>query len=503
MVITSILSTKILATYLPSQEFGYVVLIELVAMFLRMVSSFSIGISAIRSLSGEEPEKQKIIVDTVIIFQVVTLIVVSVLFNLTKPYVYKLFGEEPAVNLTYLILLFTLMVAYRTILKQMLQGFQKFKEMALIEVIASLVNVLLLAIFLIGLDLGMVGAVFARLLSMVIVCILFYLNLPTPKGFSFQFDTLSQLLNFSWPLYINDILTYVFNTFGIFTVATLMTPADVALLAIAQKIPNNIRRFYESFRTVYFPNLSTLVGTGDYPRAEKLANTTLRMVAFFMTSATALVYVFEKEIILLFFSEQYLNIGPILILSMFSLSIALLGNVLGNTTIAAGNSKAPPISNIFNTTFTIAGNLTLVPPFGIPGAVLASMIGRLVTTPVNIWFLRRTEINPKVREMVKPLVLSSVMLGVAWWFGPDSWKDRLPYFLGFIVASFVLSIVRISDIRLLVSIISKGKYAMPKQAIPEFSTDVNDRLVYFVQATEQDVSFTRRSKTPGGFRRRY
>jgi O-antigen/teichoic acid export membrane protein len=254
------------------------------------------------------------------------------------------------------------------------------------------------------------------------------------------------MLRFSWPLQINQILTFIFNSFGTLMIATVMTPSDVALLGMASMIPRAFGKLYESFRTVYFPNLANLVTQGDYRRAQKMLNVTLRIVAFLMTLVTVLILAFQREIILLFYSDQYLEAGPIFVLMMLATTIGLVGNVLGNSTVAAGNSKAPPVSNTVNTTFTVLGNLTLVPLFGITGAVLARIIGNTATNPVNVWFLRKTGLIPRVMDYVKPVLLCGAICGVFWWLQPEAWFARLPLLLAFVIASFLFSIVTLKDI---------------------------------------------------------
>jgi O-antigen/teichoic acid export membrane protein len=255
------------------------------------------------------------------------------------------------------------------------------------------------------------------------------------------------MLRFSWPLQVNEMLTFVYSRFGMVVVATVMTPADVALLNLAATIPNNVRRLYESFRTVYFPSLASLIAKGDRRRAAKLLNATLRGVTFVVALATVLAFVFQKEIILLFYSDQYLEIGPILVLLMLSLTVGLIGNVLGSSAVAAGNSKAPAISNVVNMVFTVVGNLTLVPLSGVIGAALAELIGRAVANPVNAWFVRKTGLSAKAMGCVKPLLLLGVLGGLAWWLQPEPWIARLPFLLAFVVGSFLLSIVSLADIR--------------------------------------------------------
>ncbi len=132
---------------------------------------------------------------------------------------------------------------------------------------------------------------------------------------------------------------------------------------------------------------------------------------------------------------------------MLSTTIGLVGNVLGNSTVAAGNSKAPPVSNTVNTIFTVLGNLTLVPPFGLVGATVAGMIGRIATNPINVWFLRKTGLVPRVMDYVKPILLFGTLYGITWWLQPTSWLTRLPLLLVFIVASFLFSIVTLQDLQ--------------------------------------------------------
>ncbi len=445
-IISGIIATKILATYLPSSEFGYAILIELIANFLRMVSGVSIGVAAVRSLTGAEYAEQKTIVDTVVIFRFITFVLVALIFLFTQRWVYWLFGKEPVENLTALILGFTLVLAYQSVLKQMLQGFFRFKQMAFIDLGASILTLTLLVVFLVWFQLGLVGVILARIIAAGVASLFFYFSLPTKKGLSLHFDMLIKMLRFSWPLQANEIITFTYRSFGTVVVATVMTPADVALLSVAGKVPTNFGRLYEAFRTVYFPNLTSLLARGDLRRAHKMLNVTLRVIAFFMAFATMLAFVFQKEIILLLYSEQYLDAGPIFVLMMLATTINLIIFVMGNSTVAAGDSKAPAIINTVNTIFTVFGNLTLVPVFGVIGTVLTNIITRVATSSLNVWFLRRTGLIPIVSNYIKPVLLFSVLYGVAWWLQPQTWLAKLPFLLVFLVASFLLSIVTFKDI---------------------------------------------------------
>jgi O-antigen/teichoic acid export membrane protein len=445
-IFSGIVATKILTVFLPSSDFGIFILMELVASFLAMFSDFRLGTAAICELADAQAEEQRVIVDTVTIFRLATVLLITPLFFAAQQWVYKLLGGESVGNLAFLIPAFTLVEAYRRVLKELLQGFFRFKQMAIIELGASILRVISLAVMLIWLKTGLVGAVLAYLVATGTTCVLFYVALPTKKGLSFRYYTLVRMLRFSWPLQINEILTFIFSSFGTLVVATLMTPAAVASLTVASRIPSNLIRLYHSFRVVYFPNLVGLISRGDRRRAQKMLNATLRLIAFLMSLASVVALIFQKEIILLFFSEQYLAVGPVFVLMMLSLTISLAGYQLGYSTVAAGDSRAPAISNVVNAAVTVISNLTLIPRLGISGAVLANIAGAVVTNPISVWFLRRTGLIPRVMNYVKPILLFVTIYGAFWWLQPERLPVRLLFLLAFVIGSFLLRIVTPHDV---------------------------------------------------------
>ena len=166
-----------------------------------------------------------------------------------------------------------------------------------------------------------------------------------------------------------------------------------------------------------------------------------------MSLATMIALVFQQEIILLFFSEQYLEAGPLLVLSMLATTVAMICYLMGTSTVAAGNSKAPALSNIVNTCFTVVGNLILVPLIGVAGAILSGLIGNVGTNPLNVWFLRRAGLTPKVLDYVQPVFLCVIFCGIYMWSQPELWFVRLLFLLIFVVIGFLICPRTFNDTR--------------------------------------------------------
>jgi O-antigen/teichoic acid export membrane protein len=117
---------------------------------------------------------------------------------------------------------------------------------------------------------------------------------------------------------------------------------------------------------------------------------------------------------------------------------------------------APPITNVINTVVTVVSNLIFVPVVGIAGAVISSILGRLITTPVNIWFVRKSELHPKIMDFVKPFALFITLSIIVGMLQPESWIGRFPFLIIYVVAGFFLSIVTKSEILTLWNVINIG-----------------------------------------------
>lgn len=264
-----------------------------------------------------------------------------------------------------------------------------------------------------------------------------------------QFDRahLAKIIHFGWPLQVNDVLNFVFSNMGSLTVAAFLGPAEVALLSVAGKVPTMIYKLYESFRSVYLPNLTKLLADGDQRRAHQLLNTSLRLTSFVTALGALVAAIWSREIITLLFSQQYLPSATAFVLLMAAVNISLAGNVLGTSLVGAGDSKGPVIANIVTAGVNLLTNLTLIPLLGVNGAALASSAGSLVANPVNVWLLRRRKIWPNVMAYLKPLLVFAAFWALAAYLQPFSWVYRTLLLPLFFVACYLLSVFTLQDIQ--------------------------------------------------------
>jgi O-antigen/teichoic acid export membrane protein len=291
--------------------------------------------------------------------------------------------------------------------------------MAFAQILASSTNVGLIVLTVVVLNLGIQGLIISRL-TVLLIAILYQMAVSRitmrPR---FSRETARGLVGFGFFLGLNNILSFIFMRIDTLIIGAVMNPVGVALYGTALKIPDASRQMFESFRSVFFPNMAELFSRQKHGEAEAILNNSLRLVSFLSFFISLIIVVFQNELVKLLFSYKYLDCAPALSLLMVAMSIGLIGNILGTTLVAAGYSRLPVLINIVDATVCVIANLVLIPAFGIMGAAYAAIIARVATNPVNIYFLRKNGVNLNVFEFLKP----AAVFGACWAmlaFGDDA-----------------------------------------------------------------------------------
>lgn len=453
IMLFAMLNTMILARYLPRHEYGVFLLLLLLADFLSMISAFGLNTSVIPLIAQAAPEDKSKIVNSAVTFRLFTFGLVSVVFFLGQRWFLLLLGGSEIGRLAVYVPIMLATQGYRNLLRALLQGHFRFKQMAIIDLITSALNLAIIIAFIVVLRTSFEGLVLAQVVSQGFACLALYWALPGPKRWQLDRAHLLKAIQFGWPLQLNDILYFVSGNIGNLLIAALMGPGDVALLSIAGRLPLMIRKLFESFRSVYLPNLSKLLSEGDQRRAHQLLNTSLRLTAFALALGTLMAALFGREFILLFFSEQYQAATTAFALSMLALNIGLVGNVLGTALLAAGDSRGVAVANVVTMGVNLLANFVLTPWLGINGAALAGGAGSLAANPVNVWFLRRRHVLAQVAEYLKPWLIVSVIGIPILYLPPLPWIVRSMLVLLFLLICYLTSVIKLEDISQAVSVV--------------------------------------------------
>ena len=446
-MVLGLLGTMVATRHLSAEAFGAFVLLQVAASFLTQVSGFGLNASVTKFVTDTEgkPHRRRLI-NTALCFRLFTILIVSLVTLIARPALSTVFSSSLLPNLAVFVPLLFLLQSSSGLLKSVLQGFFLFERISITDFIASLSNFLLIVAFVLFLDRGVIGLIYARVISLSLSCAFAYFSTPIKKQLEFHFSILKEVLAFGFPLQINDIMTLVFSRIDTLIISVLLGPAGIAYYEIARKIPDSLVRLYEAFSSVYFPLMSRLFALGEQREAAKMLNHSTRWISFLSIFGALIALIFGNDVISLLFSEKYLPSVPVFALLMIGVNLALVEYTLGYSLVAIGDSDKPAIVNVVHTAVSLLANLLLIPISGLVGAALANVAGNLVGSPLDVLFLRRRRVDVKIGDYLKPILIFGAYWLLILFLKPNTLLEKISIIVLFILTCVFLSVITIEDL---------------------------------------------------------
>ena len=442
-----LVSVMLVTRYLPPEEYGAFVLLQVVVVFLAEITSLGLTVSVPKFIACTESKRDKrTLVNTVICFRILTALAVSLLVLIARRLLILLYDSPLLLSLIiYLPVLLTL-ESLGKLLKSIFEGFFLFNRIGIVDFAAGSLNLLFIVLFVVFLDQGLSGLVYAKLISMAVSYTFAYFSNPIERKLEFDYTVLKDVLAFGLPLQLQYILGFLFLRVDTLMLGALLGPAGIAYYEVARKIPESLVRLYDAFRAVYFPSIANLFARGKHHQATKMLNHSTRWLSFLTISGALIALLLGNDIISLLFSESYLPSVPAFVLLMIELNLTLVETTLGYSLVAIGAPDKPLIANAARTGTNLLGNLLIIPASGFVGAALAKVASNLVAIPLDVLFLRRRRIYVRPEGYLKPLLIFGAFgLGFVL-LGSSSLLLRIAIIVFFFLACLLLSVITRDDL---------------------------------------------------------
>ncbi|MCC6490386.1 MAG: oligosaccharide flippase family protein, partial [Candidatus Hydrogenedentes bacterium] len=250
-----------------------------------------------------------------------------------------------------------------------LAGMNRYSGRAVGLIVGSAVQVTLVAVAIAWLRLGLVALALCTFISYAAAAAWLLWQVDHFRLRSDMWATYSRAARFSIPLFLNNVLGFVYQRADTVLVAMLLgSPTLVAYFEMAKRIPNLFSRVLVAMLVPYLPGLSSRIANEDFSGASRLLNKTLGLVAFLGYASVLAVLVIQRPLIVLLFSERYLECLPVLWLLMTGACLALQSGILGLSLIAAGRPERVTGANLVSAAVSVVLNYAIIPRFGIIGA---------------------------------------------------------------------------------------------------------------------------------------
>lgn len=426
IMLIGMINMMIVVRYLSKDELGIFIMMEIMVEFLAVFSHAGADIALTQILATSAEDDKPSISSTALVFRGLTLLCIFIVFIPSKSFFFMLSGSQEIQGGTLYIFLLLFVYGYRDLLRLILEGYFRFESIMRIDITISLVNLLIVTVFVVLLKMNLAGIIYARVFSSLIGCFFLYQAIPGKKIFTFRFDHLKKVIKIGFPLQLNDITAFFSSRLGAIIVASMLGPASLASLEIAQKVPAMLRRFFQSFRSVYLPNLSQLsMNPKTRIEASLLMNRSLLIIMVIFGTAAVLTSLFAGQIITILFSDKYLSAINIFIISMISVQFGVAGNILGTSLVAMGETKSATKVNIVGSVFALPFNFIIIPLWGAIGVPVVEIIGSCFGVCGNSLFLHKKLVKVQFVFLL-PVCITTIVCLLAFIFPTDKlWYKAL------------------------------------------------------------------------------
>lgn len=458
LMMEAIIAARLVST----SNYGIYTLLVALVNFLVVAVDFGCKTAAAQMLASSPRDRQAVIVANTLLFRLAVILVVSVLiWLLEQPLI--AFDSTPGLVLYIGYLPFMLVVtSLDELLFGILQGFHCYRQIAIAMVMRSVLRLGLTVVLLAGFDLGVLALVYSWTISFAASSLYQYLVLPTGRRLGYQRALLVEMLRFGFPLQMARVLWFAFRRVDVLLLGTFAGPASVAFYAVASRIPDALQRMADSYTTVYFPTMTALLKSDQHIQARWVFNRSLRLVSFAAALMALGGVVFNRQIVLLLFSERYLPSAPVFAVLMLAFHMTLVVSLLGYTLTAAGFPGRSLTENTVRTTLNIIGDLVLIPLYGFMGPAAASLVTAYIGNPVVVWLLRRTGHAVEVRPYA---IQSGTLLLCAWlfWLVQGGMLFGSTILVIFVVLNILLSTITWEDLYLVLPERMRGQPAVVQE----------------------------------------
>ena len=268
------------------------------------------------------------------------------------------------------------------------RGFGRVNAKVCFQDVMRPVLFLLFLIAVVLFNLPFIGVFYAYISSIVVTCMVFVIYMvkkcPLGKGMNDVSNPMTKkLLSFSIPLLIVSMLWMVMLWTDTLMLGYFKTPDVVGVYNAAMPLADLLSVIPASMSFIYIPIITQLYSKHLIDAVKRNYIILTKWTLLLTSPIFFVLFLFPDIVLNLFFGSRY--IGASVALQLLALGFFL--NVsLGftyNLLIIIGENKFPIFAYIVSTIINIFLNIILIPPMGVVGASIASVVSIIISKILN------------------------------------------------------------------------------------------------------------------------
>ncbi len=286
------------------------------------------------------------------------------------------------------------------------------------KILDPLVKLIALSI-LIFLGVNSLNVPISYLLSAIIVSLFAYLfcRISFKQFFKIKPKKNKQIIrdifSYSWPMVFFTVSMFLFHQEDLFMIGLLKTAEEVGFYNAAVPISLLLMTAVSLFSYMFFPIITQQYANGNKENVKQLSQQTGKWIYIISLPLFILFIIFPGVFIKILFGEEYLIASNALRFLSIGAMFANLSDISKLLLSMKGKSKLILKDILFVLALNTALNLILIPPYGITGAAIATMISFIVLGLIftfQSWKI--LGIVPLKRKMINITLVALIPTGV-------------------------------------------------------------------------------------------
>jgi O-antigen/teichoic acid export membrane protein len=250
-----------------------------------------------------------------------------------------------------------------------------------------------------GLGLGLIYAIFA-------------IGRHFKEAFgAFDRTLVKPILYAGLPFAIMGLLGSFMINIDTIVIGVFRTATDLGLYGVAQRPVQLLYIFPQLISTSLFPILSKLIREKQTEKIKRILERSIIAVMALALPLTLGGIILAPAIIQLFFGAEYAGAVLAFQLLLLTLITVFPGNIIGNAIFAYDEQKIFIVSTLGGAIFNTTLDLILIPPYGIAGSAVATILSQIVANGVMWWKMQKVNRLSFGRRLNK-IIAASLLMGL-------------------------------------------------------------------------------------------
>lgn len=369
----AIITLPLLTGYLTQEEYGYYDLITTLVSLLLPVATLQIQSAAFRFLidcRGNKEKSSSIVNNIFIVTIPITLIVLVPVFIG--------FSGISVANRIAVCIYYFVDIIYLT-LQQIARGLSYNKAYSIATCVVSILNLVLLAILILGLHSGLFGVLLSLIISNSAACIFLMWWIRNDVEINIKKyasgKQIKTMLAYSWPMVPNNLSNWVLSASDRLVITAVLGVEANAVYAVAGKIPNLLATLQGTFTLAWQENAS--ISANDSDAAEYYSSMFATLSRFLcgalgcLIAATPIIF---KILISGDYEEAYYQMPILFIGILFSCIAAFLGGIY----VAKKNITSVGVTTVCTASINLLIDILFIRRIGIYAGSISTLVAYFV-----------------------------------------------------------------------------------------------------------------------------